>query len=609
MVTARASSRSGQLTWLSDAHARAIGLNVAVFLAGLLGSIVISWPFVTFAFSDTLAIRDVYVSVWGLWWVPHAIGELQNPWYTDEIIAPAGSYLALHALVPLAGLLMAPVTLLAGPVVSYNLLVLVIPAVATWLVYRLGRELALPWWAAALAGVLYGLSPVITWRAGVHLNLSFGALFPPLALIFAVRLRRTGRVREAVALGVVAGLSLYADHTSALWVLIAVGSYLIGALVLGGERRRLVQGSALAAGVGLILALPLLAMTVRQLGQTPAPGSRDATELSWLLYNVDAASMLAPLPANDTFDGLGALGDLGSRYSGGEGPNVLGWGILLLAVAGVVLAARRRRVVIWLGLLALLGMTLALGPTLRIADGTYEPLGIEFENKDMSALLPYTWMVHVPPLQDFRIPARFLVLAVLALALLAGFGAAMLVRRGRWGGGIAAVLAALAILSLGQADWAEAGRVPESREALLADITADDSDSLVVDLPLVTISGTRGIGNAAFEEGLEGQLRATEHGHPIAGGFVSRLSAEAVEAEESRRFFADLLTLQGTPLTSQAPATPDPTAGAASAREEGVRWVIVWPQAGDVHTAYLARAGFEKVREADGVEVWRLRDP
>ena len=40
---------------------------------------------------------------------------------------------------PLLGLLMLPVTLLAGPAVSYNLLVVVLPGVACYALYRVAR--------------------------------------------------------------------------------------------------------------------------------------------------------------------------------------------------------------------------------------------------------------------------------------------------------------------------------------------------------------------------------------------------------------------------------------------------------------------------------------
>src|SRR6266513_1716418 len=69
----------------------------------------------------------------------HAVEHLSNPWFTRSIVAPAGVQLGYHALMPLEGVLMLPVTLLLGPSASYNLLSILMPGLMCYAAYRVAR--------------------------------------------------------------------------------------------------------------------------------------------------------------------------------------------------------------------------------------------------------------------------------------------------------------------------------------------------------------------------------------------------------------------------------------------------------------------------------------
>src|SRR5436190_1582258 len=79
--------------------------------------------------------------VWFLAWWPHAIAKGMNPFVTHAIWAPTGYDLAGSTSVPGPSLLLAPVTALAGPVASYNLLALAAPAFSAWGAFFLCRRL------------------------------------------------------------------------------------------------------------------------------------------------------------------------------------------------------------------------------------------------------------------------------------------------------------------------------------------------------------------------------------------------------------------------------------------------------------------------------------
>src|SRR5579864_7060544 len=84
--------------------------------------IVETWPRATYLWQGKLpATRDAGSYVWDFWWMLHQLEHLGNPWFTRFIAAPVGTQLGYHALMPLEGLLMTPVTAAFGPSASYNL--------------------------------------------------------------------------------------------------------------------------------------------------------------------------------------------------------------------------------------------------------------------------------------------------------------------------------------------------------------------------------------------------------------------------------------------------------------------------------------------------------
>ena len=115
---------------------------------------------------------DYQVMTWSLEWWPWAIWHGLNPLHTGLVWAPAGYPTPWMTSIPALALLAAPVTLVAGPLVSYNLLMLAAPPAAALACYRLCRELCHRFWPSLLGGFLFGFSPYVLGQAvAQHLNL------------------------------------------------------------------------------------------------------------------------------------------------------------------------------------------------------------------------------------------------------------------------------------------------------------------------------------------------------------------------------------------------------------------------------------------------------
>jgi hypothetical protein len=207
--------------------------------------------------------RDPQIFVWAFAWWPHAVGTWQNPFYTHAIYAPDGINLAWTTTVPALALAFAPLTLLFGPVVSYNVAAMLAPAVSAWTAYLLCRHVSGSRWAGFVGGYLFGFSSYELGHELGHLNLTAVFLVPLVAL--AVVRFVEGEIdargltwRLGALLGLQAWLSTEVLFTLTLALLAALG--LAYAIVKGvrGRLRELARPLAGAYALGALIAGPLL---------------------------------------------------------------------------------------------------------------------------------------------------------------------------------------------------------------------------------------------------------------------------------------------------------------------------------------------------------------
>ena len=78
------------------------------------------------------ARQDAPYTIWALAWVARAVTHGHSPWFTTALSWPSGVNLLTNATATGAGLVLLPVTLLAGPIVAYNVLATAGLAVTSW---------------------------------------------------------------------------------------------------------------------------------------------------------------------------------------------------------------------------------------------------------------------------------------------------------------------------------------------------------------------------------------------------------------------------------------------------------------------------------------------
>jgi hypothetical protein len=347
--------------------------------------------------------------VWFFGWTAHALAAGHNPFFSSAANAPYGLNLAQMTSMPLLGVLFAPLTLLAGPIVSVNVcFALAMPASAATAYVVLRRwKIWAP--AAALGGLAFGFSPYMVNEGTQHLNLVFLPLVP---LIVATLVELFNRPRHPLRWGVaLAGLVtaqyLICSEVLAVTLLMSIAGLMIaGAYWAQTKRDELaavvgpaIKGLAVAVGVSLlVLSYPIwfgFAGPDHYTGQL-RPESP--------VYNAHVGEFVAPTPLQLVHPALGATGASLYRDSFLIEGAYLGLGVL--AVLAVLLWVCRRS--------PRVRFTAALGAISAVLS-----FGAHADVNGKAVPLPFLVLSKVPVLADI-IPLRFaMATAACAAALLA----------------------------------------------------------------------------------------------------------------------------------------------------------------------------------------------
>ncbi|MBC7263481.1 MAG: YfhO family protein [Chloroflexi bacterium] len=270
---------------------------------------------------------------------------------------------------------------------------------ASWGMYAFARALGLRRAGAYLAGIVYALSGFLIAHLN-HLNILSCAAWLPWLFLLTRRCIRGERWTDVLALAVLWALEFLAGHPQiALLSALAVGSYALAlpAVERIGKPRRGVLASASALVLGLLLAAPQLLPTYELTTLSSRAGGLDPKFFtSFSLHPAYLATLLSPFLRGNPYPNISV--------------ELVGYlGILPLALASLALPLRRDRITRYFVGLALVSLLLAFG--------RWNPL--------------YAYFLRLPPLNLFRVPARYLYTFTFAGAVLAGLAADRLLARAR----------------------------------------------------------------------------------------------------------------------------------------------------------------------------------
>ena len=296
------------------------------------------------------------------------------------------------------------------PVVAYNILFLsgfLFSALATYvLVERLTGSSR----AAFVSALIYGFYPY-RFEHYSHLELQM-THWMPLALIWLHRFSATLKVRDAIAVALLAAAQLYSSMYYGVFFALYAGAVL-GTLLLVARQpwRRLLVPVASALAVAILLAAPLARP---YLAAQAVKGDRD--EGSIRVYSAGPSDYFRAHPRSATYGGR----LLADRYP----ERALFPGTLPLALSAVALVppVGAIRLAYAAGLVAAFDLSLGFNGV------TYKHL--------------YRWFL---PIRGLRVPARMSIVLAISLAVLAAFGARRLFARFKTAAGRTVVFGAMVL--------------------------------------------------------------------------------------------------------------------------------------------------------------------
>jgi hypothetical protein len=349
---------------------------------------------------------DPQIFVWSLGWWPHAILHGENPIVTHAIWAPEGRNLAWATTVPTLSLAAAPVTLVAGPTLAYNLLAVAMPALSALTAFVLCRYVTRSFLPSLLGGYLFGFSSYMFAHSVGHMNLTAVFLVPLVALVLLrfVHGSLTGRglaLRLGVLLALQIGISTEVTLTLTLAIVFAL---LVAAAAVPAARRRIrasLVPLAGAYGVAGVLTSPFLAYALLDFepNSINPPGE----------YPADLLNVV--VPARLTWIGWGWTQRISGAFLGNISENGAYLGLPCLAIIAWFAWLYRKRASARFLLIALLV-------------GVVAELGISLHIRGRSSIgLPWSPLSHVPPFNNV-LPVRLSMFVALAAAVAVAWWAA-----------------------------------------------------------------------------------------------------------------------------------------------------------------------------------------
>lgn len=340
---------------------------------------------------------DPAQELWFLEWGAYALGHGLNPFFSGSIDVPHVVDVAANPSTLLPAIVLAPLTLAFGPVVSEVVLVTLAPVLSALASMCLCRRYTSRVGPAFVGGLLYGFSPALLAELRfAHVNLALLPLPPLIALVLdEIFIRRTRRpARLGGLLGLLAAAQFFISPEVLAMMLVVVACAALVALartdrhgIPAGAARHVAACLGIAALVAsLLLAYPLWAFVAGP-GHYSGPPTRPVANFSATLLGI-------VLPWQHTFS-VGYVSGGNTAYLGAP---------LVLLLIGCRWRLRRDRQFSFVFDMAAICWVLSLGYRLYVTPGT------------ATVVLPGALLQYIPLAKDI-LSYRFAIFTSLFAAL------------------------------------------------------------------------------------------------------------------------------------------------------------------------------------------------
>jgi len=420
-------------------------------------------------------ISDTFLQVNTLAWQAReaAHGRL-FPFFTKDLRYPEGG--SLFVADPMGGTLVIPVTWVFGPVVAYNLLILIDLLFAGWAMFWLANRRIGDRWIAFFCGTVYGFNPTLisdvahgsteVLQAG-WVPLFLGTLLSLMDEAQSPEKNRKKILRLMIATAVFWWFAAVSSH----WYYGLAAGLLFGLMLIGRlasqPSPKIIVPALGALALTLVLILPV-GWIFYHISHDPDSLTNKLSVKIWSIIKFNCVDPVSFFPSRP----------IRQLYHGGY----LGIILPLTILAGLITwsdAGKKKPIWVWLGA-AVFFIVFSIGPTLFYNGQDVVVFGYTFT-------LPFHWLrTAFPLLQSIQHPWRFFLFVYLCLGMAAGWSMKRWLPHNRWRRWVVAALAVLFILKVTYYSGLDTPLMRSRIETypVLENLAADPEEFAVFDLPV-----------------------------------------------------------------------------------------------------------------------------
>jgi hypothetical protein len=362
---------------------------------------------------------DVEQYIWSFWWMRKAVLELQtNPFVTRWLYFPDGVSLRFFASNPAHAFFSMALQDALGLLTAYNLMSMLTFVASAMAMYWLALDITGSRAAAFVGGIVFGFAPTHFFHFNIGQANLFAVEFIPLYVLGMRRWLGQGGIRWLFGAVAALALSSLCNWEFAVYLLLFTALYVVATFVEQRQAWRVAARTLLprTASLGVLyLAVmsPVVVPMIQELRQPEQYMVRSRYDT--IVHSADLFAVFVPNPMHPLWREWGQR--LNAKFQS-EGVFVTTVSISYVAAGLAVLGAIRhwQRARFWLAS-GLIFWVLSLGPQLQIFGRT------------TAIPMPYELLFQSKIIQISRAPARYIIPALLCLAILAAIGVQSLQER------------------------------------------------------------------------------------------------------------------------------------------------------------------------------------
>ena len=401
------------------AFAKSMSNPFVLFAVYTIFALFLTYPMILNIFDATTG-GDTFIGMWFLWWVPHSVFVLHStPYYSNFVFYPFYSDLATAAsLVPLQGLLLAPITLM-NPILAYNIFTIMGFSLSGVSAFYLTKRFTNNIFASFVAGFIFTFSPNHFSHATGHWHMQYIA-WVPLFILALFRLKDEPNWKNSILLIVSIALTVYtADLQFLLYYVTILAFFLVFYLFKSRQKilnKKFIVFTILGLAISFLVILPPIYPLIS--GNLEGGIESRKPELQeFIAYSMDAYSFITPSMSNPFIGNLFAQNYSAFSGNASENTGYLGISVIILSIIGII--TYKKKSLFWL-LGSIFFAILSLGPVLHIMGKT--ALIVSKSNPLGYIPLPSVAYYFIPFLDLIRAISRIEVVLMLTISVLSAYG-------------------------------------------------------------------------------------------------------------------------------------------------------------------------------------------